>query len=108
MKLKVRDAFGCEDSLTRTNYVLIDNPFADFSLSDSIANCPPLNVNMRFTGSYQQSVRWDFGDGAVSDTLYPSKLYNMPGNYRVLLTVTSPGGCRDTAFKTNRYFWANR
>lgn len=99
VKLKVRDAFGCEDSLTRINYVLIDNPVANFSLSDSIKNCPPLNVNMRFTGSYQQSVRWDFGDGAVSDTLYPSKLYNMPGNYRVLLTVTSPGGCRDTLSK---------
>jgi gliding motility-associated-like protein len=99
VKLKVRDAFGCEDSLTRADYVFIDNPYADFSLSDSIAYCPPLNVNMRFTGRYQQSVRWDFGDGAVSDTLYPSKLYNMPGNYRVLLTVTSPGGCRDTLSK---------
>jgi gliding motility-associated-like protein len=99
VKLKIRDRFGCEDSLTRDSLVRVDIPVADFTLSDSLANCPPLRVDMRFTGHYEQTVRWDFGDGGVTDTLYPSYLYNLPGNYRVRLTVTSPGGCQDTMSK---------
>jgi gliding motility-associated-like protein len=99
VKLKIRDRFGCEDSLTRDSIVRIDLPRADFTLSNDFSNCPPLQVDMRFTGSYEQTVRWDFGDGGVADTLFPSYLYNIPGNYRVRLTVTSPGGCRDTLSK---------
>jgi len=99
VSLAVRDRFGCADTLTRTNYVTVDLPFADFTLSESIKNCPPLNVDMTFTGRYQQSLRWDFGDGGVSDLLNPKKQYSWPGNYRVSLTVTSPGGCTDTLSK---------
>jgi PKD repeat protein len=97
VKLRIRDRFGCEDSLTRDSLIRIDIPRAGFTLSDTFATCPPLRVDMRYTGFYEQTVRWDFGDGGVADTLFPSYLYNIPGSYRVRLTVTSPGGCTDTA-----------
>ena len=39
---------------------------------------------------------WDFGDGNTSNTQNPSHTYNAPGNYNVLLAVTTANGCRDT------------
>jgi gliding motility-associated-like protein len=107
VQLKVRDAFGCEDSLLKTNLIRIDRPVANFLLSDSVSNCPPLNVNITFTGRYNQSVLWDFGDGAPSDVLNPVRLFNLPGIYRVKLTVTSPGGCQDTLSKPIVIFGPN-
>jgi gliding motility-associated-like protein len=100
IKLKIRDRWGCEDSITRTSLVKIDTPFAAFSISDSIANCPPLDVQFTFTGRYGASYRWDFGDGSPSLLANPKHTYTLPGTYNARLILTSPGGCRDTAFRT--------
>lgn len=100
VKLKIRDRFGCEDSLTRTNFIVIDTPFANYTLSDSISSCPPLNVQFTFTGRYNKNIRWEFGDGGASDILNPEKTYNLAGTYITRLIVTSPGGCTDTMQKT--------
>jgi gliding motility-associated-like protein len=100
IKLKIRDRYGCEDSLTKTNFVNIDLPVADYTLSDSLSTCPPLDVQFTFKGKYNQSVRWEFGDGGASDLLNPRKVYNLAGTYITRLIVTSPGGCTDTLEKT--------
>ncbi|HLO58700.1 MAG TPA: FG-GAP-like repeat-containing protein [Bacteroidales bacterium] len=39
--------------------------------------------------------KWDFGDGTVSDQLFPVHTFNSPGNYRVTLEASN-GECRDT------------
>jgi gliding motility-associated-like protein len=104
VKLKIRDRYGCEDSLTRVNYITIDTPFAAYTISDSISSCPPLNVQFTYQGRYAQQIRWEFGDGGVSDLINPLKVYNIPGVYTTRLIVTSPGGCTDTAEKTITIF----
>jgi gliding motility-associated-like protein len=99
VKLKLTDGFGCMDSAVKVSYIRVDTPNAQFAMSDSIASCPPLNVQFTFQGSYQQSVNWDFGTGSISTLLNPAHLYSIPGTYFPRLIVTSPGGCRDTAVR---------
>jgi PKD repeat protein len=105
IKLIVRDRYGCADSIFKPKYVNIDVPFADFTVSDSTINCPPLIARFQFKGSYYQSYRWDFGDGdAALNKDTATKFYGIPGTYIAQLVVTSPGGCTDTAFKTMTIF----
>lgn len=51
---------------------------------------PPLEVRFRNAG--QGSVRWDFGDGSVSDESAPTHVFQDPGLYTVTLTVTDAEG----------------
>lgn len=99
VKLTVADRFGCLDSTIRTEHILIDTPFASFSVSDSVANCPPLIVKFTNTSTFQQTFRWDFGDGDISVIDTPTHLYDIPGSYFSRLIITSPGGCTDTSVK---------
>ena len=41
------------------------------------------------------SQTWDFGDGASSEELSPTRIYTAAGDYTVRLTVTGPGGSDD-------------
>jgi len=100
VKLKIRDRYGCEDSLTRINYIVVDTPYANFTLSDTLSTCPPLNVKFTFAGRFNKSIKWEFGDGGTSNITNPEKTYNLPGTYITKLIVTSPGGCTDTMQKT--------
>ncbi len=107
VKLTIRDRFGCEDSMTRVNYVNVDTPYAAFTVSDSVGNCPPLQVKFTFTGKHNASVKWDFGDGGASELVDPEHFYSIPGIFVARLIVTSPGGCTDTAYKTITVFGPN-
>jgi gliding motility-associated-like protein len=98
VKLKITENSGCSDSVTKVNYVTIKDPRAKFSLSDTFSTCPPLTVNFYDNSYYVKKWSWDFGDGGSSPVANPVNLYNIPNTYRVKLTVTSPGGCTDSAF----------
>jgi gliding motility-associated-like protein len=104
VKLVVTDSLGCRDSIIKPNYIRVDRPVANFTMSDSVGQCPPLQVNFTFTGSYARNVRWDFGDNTFSTLLNPSHFYSIPGVYFPKLTVTSPGGCQDTLRKRVEVF----
>ncbi|HEX6913819.1 MAG TPA: PKD domain-containing protein [Chitinophagaceae bacterium] len=97
VKLKITETSGCTDSITKTNYVTIRNPVARFGLSDTFSTCPPLTVSFYDSSYYVKKWHWDFGDGGSSPVASPTNLYNIPDVYNVKLTVTSPGGCTDTA-----------
>jgi gliding motility-associated-like protein len=107
VRLKVTDRYGCSDSIFKPKYILIDTPFANFDISDSIATCPPLIVKFTDNSTFKRTVRWDFGDGDVSILDTPTHLYGIPGTYFPRLVVTSPGGCTDTAFKRIKVFGPN-
>jgi gliding motility-associated-like protein len=105
VRLVVRDRYGCPDTITRTRYINIDTPYAAFTVSSSTINCPPLIALFQFTGRYNQTIRWDFGDGdAALNKDTATKFYGIPGTYRAQLVVTSPGGCTDTAFQNISIF----
>lgn len=105
VKLVIRDALGCSDSLIRTNYIRVALPVADFTMSDSVTSCTPLEIQFTNTSTFYSSVSWNFGTGQGISTLNnPIHFFSSPGIYPVKLIVTSPGGCLDSIIKTVRVF----
>ncbi len=101
VKLVIRDAFGCLDSLTKTAYVHVEKPVASFTINDTLTSCTPFEARFTNTSTYYKSVVWDFGPGEGTSTLNnPVHFYTIPGVYPVKLLITSPGGCLDSAFHT--------
>lgn len=51
-----------------------------------------LETNVQFTSQSTPGAQhsWDFGDGTFSNAVNPVHVYSTPGNYTVLLTVTTP------------------
>lgn len=100
VKLRIQDAYGCADSITKPAYIRVDLPWPNFTFSDSISSCTPLEVQLTNTSVYYTSSFWDFGPGEGTSTLTnPTHYYSTPGSYPVKLVVTSPGGCRDSITK---------
>ncbi len=105
IKLVVQDTIGCADSITRFNYIRVDLPVPNFTVSDSVTSCTPLEVQFTNTSTFYTSVSWDFGPGQGNSTLNnPIHFYSDPGVYPVKLVVTSPGGCKDSIIKTIRIY----
>lgn len=104
IKLRITDNNGCADSLTRTNYILVDVPVPGFTMSDSISSCTPFEVQFTNTSGYFYDSYWDFGDAVTSTNTSPVHYFNSPGIYNVKLVVVSPGGCRDSVTHTVRVY----
>ena len=95
VSLAVSDLYGCTDFVSKSNYVRIANPKANFKVSDTAGTCPPLVVNFTNTASNYFSCEWNFGDGTSSPSLNPSHFYATPGTFNAVLTILGPGGCTD-------------
>ncbi|MBK5272453.1 MAG: PKD domain-containing protein, partial [Bacteroidia bacterium] len=105
VKLFIQDMYGCPDSINKNLFIRVDNPIADFTMSDSVTSCIPLEVQFTNTSSFYSSELWDFGIGQGTSSINnPLHYYNTPGNYLAKLTVTSPGGCIDTITKNITVF----
>ncbi|MEI9933434.1 MAG: PKD domain-containing protein [Ferruginibacter sp.] len=96
------NSFGCNDTITKTNFVKIQPPTITFNnLPDS--GCSPLVKTFSATVSSIDSIvsyHWDFGDGVTSDSISPSHMFNI-GNYPISLHITTAGGCSATAIVHN-------
>ena len=96
VKLIVTDATGCADSTT--HIINVSKPVAAFTLSDTLAICPPLLVH--FTNNSTGAATWDwkFGNNGVSTLQNPVNTFTAPGNYTIRLIAINVNGCTDTAF----------
>lgn len=103
IRLKITDQYGCSDSITRSNYIKIDKPVANFTMSDSISSCTPFQVDFTNTSHYYSNYAWYFNGGFGTQPA-PTFFYNTPGINYVQLVVTSPGGCIDSITKTVRIY----
>lgn len=113
LKLVVRNAMGCTDSLIRTIqvYPKVSAQFAQ----DQTAGCNPLRVAFtRPVNLAPVSYDWSFGDGvssSVSDPIHTfSNLTPRDTIYSTTLVVTSPNLCTDTFrrdFSVYRYIKAS-
>jgi len=97
IRLIAVNASGCADTITGN--ILINEVIAGFTMSDSVANCPPLIVNFTNTTINGSSYAWDFGNGTHASIASPSTIYTLPGVYTVKLQA-SGNGCTDSATKT--------
>ena len=87
---------GCLNKLTKTAYIVINPPLADFTASFACGN----KTNYTFTDKSIGPLTWDwdFGDGTPhSNAQNPTHSYAtmVPTNYTVTLTVTN-GSCSNT------------
>lgn len=95
--LFITEPIGCRDSVTKT--IRVNNPVAAFTVNDSASICQPFEAGFTSTSTFVNAWNWNFGDGNTSTAANPTNFYVVPGQYRVRLIVTSPGGCTDSAFK---------
>ena len=96
---------GGSNTITKTQYIKVDDkPTVDFLASNN-SGCFPLRVNftdLSIGGSAAISTwEWDFGDGALSTAQSPFHIYTTAGNYTVTLKVTNAGGCSKVVSRPN-------
>ncbi|RYD53204.1 MAG: PKD domain-containing protein [Sphingobacteriales bacterium] len=101
IRLIVTAPGGCTDTLTKTASLRITSQIAFFTLSDSVASCPPLTVQATpGTTPAGTQYAWSFGNGSTSVNRSPSTIYAYPGTYTIRLVATTPYGCRDSFSRT--------
>ncbi len=99
VKLYVTSPSGCNDSLIKTGYIVVNpSPIANFSVTSSC-----LNSVSSFTDNSSgliNSWNWNFGDGNSSITQSPSHVYSTSGNFSVTLVVFNSFGCSSSITKS--------
>ncbi|MHB1920823.1 MAG: PKD domain-containing protein [Chitinophagaceae bacterium] len=107
--LTVTNAAGCQQSLTRSDFIKISRPVASFTaLPDS--GCVPLPVNFNSQVTSNEPITgyfWDFGDGLTGTQANPTHTYTAEGTYSVRLLVTTASGCADTVTVPNAVMAGN-
>jgi gliding motility-associated-like protein len=93
VSLSIIDKYGCSSAVSKPAYVHIGNPKADFTVSDTIGNCPPLIANFTNNSVNYSRWKWDFGDGTTSTERNPSHFYSFAGTFYAVLTVYGATGC---------------
>lgn len=97
--LAVTDLNGCRDVRIQPNYIHLDHPIADFTISDTVI-CPGSAISFidhSRSDTMLQHWQWYFGDGGTAAGAAVSHVYSQPGYYDLSLMVTDVFGCRDTA-----------
>ncbi len=84
----------CSDSLIKAVTILPTMPVVEYG--PDTAGCPPLTVQFYNTSRYGSTYMWEFGDGGVSSEKEPEYTFRTPGEYKVKLTVYSPGGVAES------------
>lgn len=99
-ELVATSAFGCTDTAT-AEITVYPNPIAQFSMNLT-AGCSPVTVTLENQSVLADSVVWNYGDGAVSDTTaqFHEHTFVNPTNqnvtYTVELTAYTENGCART------------
>ena len=94
--LKTIDAIGCVDSTSNTQTIVISNPVAGYTQSDTIV-CPFINVQFTNTSTGPNlTYLWNFGDGNTSTGASPVHSYTTEGVYIIRLRITDQYGCEDS------------
>ncbi len=104
VKLVVTNSNGCKDSLTQTNYIVIDTIIPGYTQgffeSCQYEGIPYIDTSFSIIGI--DNWFWDFGDGNTDTLQNPIHNYDSASLYTVkLIVTTSRGGCQDSVIKIN-------
>jgi gliding motility-associated-like protein len=100
--LKTIDALGCTDSTLITHTIIVSNPLAGFTPSDTVS-CANRTINFSNTSTGPNlTYLWNFGNGDTSTATNPSYVYIIEATYAVLLRITDQYGCTDSISKNVR------
>jgi gliding motility-associated-like protein len=106
VSLTVTTNLGCRKTLTRNQYIDIQQPIANFSTPFNLY-CPGQTVNFsNLSTGTGLSFLWNYGDpnypgGGTNTNLHAAHVYADTGYYTVSLIVTDIYGCRDTVIRPN-------
>ena len=81
----------CSDQMSQQVSVLAGGAIASFD-SDVTEGCPPLTVAFTNNSIFTLENVWDFGDGNSSAQASPVHVFQEPGTYEVVLSVSGSGG----------------
>lgn len=99
VKLTITSAFGCENTLERRNYIVIEKPRIQWN-GVPTAGCSPFTYTPSVSIQSVDGIAaylWDFGvPGGTSTASNPSFTYNSVGIYTVSLRITTNSGCVET------------
>ncbi len=102
IKLIAKNAYGCDDALSKSNYIYIySTPTSKFTSSSTFVCDTTKSFTLTDKTSSAYSWKWDFGDGTSSTTQNPSHKYSSPGTYTIKLTTTNANGCSGTTTMSN-------
>ncbi len=96
VRLKITDANGCSDSLTKRRVVRINKTKAAFEASSTVGVCLPYEVRFTNNSAFYTQSNWNFGP-ATSTATHPRYTFLEAGTFAVKLYVTGRGGCIDSA-----------
>jgi gliding motility-associated-like protein len=98
VKLVVKYAGGCRDSLQRNNYITVQKIMtAPIGLPDS--GCVPFSKQFRAQNNSNDSIinyTWHMGNGILLQGSSPTHTFTVAGSYDVSVITTSLTGCKDT------------
>ncbi|WEK37624.1 MAG: PKD domain-containing protein [Candidatus Pseudobacter hemicellulosilyticus] len=100
VSLLVRDANGCTNTASFTDYITVVKPKPAFDIADTTTICPPLETKFTFRGQDYESFYWEFGDGESSTLTDPFHFYNNyninGAPYQAKLVLIGYGGCEES------------
>jgi gliding motility-associated-like protein len=94
VKLIVRDAAGCVDSTSVSNFVKVSVLKAGWDVARQTCPNSPLGFSNSTSGIYTSV--WDFGDGTTSTINVPQHAYTDTGFFTIKLKVQDSIGCQDS------------
>jgi gliding motility-associated-like protein len=103
--LKVDNGSGCIDEYTLIEYIVIQEPTANFSLSDSYFSCYPVEdlvITPNCSVNPPETIMtyyWEAGNGDDSNSPNPTFLYSAPGSFTITLNLSTNNGCTATYSK---------
>jgi len=101
--LKITDALGCVDTITKPNAVIIKGAVGDYSF-DNKTGCIPLTVHFTAVTTDASKITWDLGDGTLGHGDTVTHVYKQSKHYLPLLILSDSFGCtyalppKDTIF----------
>mgnify|MGYP003846338147 FL=1 len=104
VRLITSNNYGCKNDTIVKRFITIQDPQADFTLSDSIG-CGNTQITLSDASTPSGlALNWSFGDGDSSTATNPTHTFNNTSNtqdstYNITLIVTASSGCSDTTVK---------
>lgn len=92
VELIVEDWVGCTDTLLKTGYIDINQPYPIFTADTQTCQNSATTFQAIISGQ-NWSYNWDFGDGNSDTGVTTNHTYTNPGLYTVQYTVTDELGC---------------
>lgn len=104
VSLTLTSSGGCKTTITKPNYIKIQQPVAAFTVNPSSQGCVPFAVSFLDQSTSLFPItnwQWDLGGGVTSTIQNPTNTYTNVGQYTVSLIITNSLGCKDTLVKSN-------